>query len=53
MRQARAWLVRVWGLFGRNRRDREFAEELESHLQLHIEDSIRSGLTPAAARGPT
>jgi predicted permease len=50
MRQARAWLVRVWGLFGRNRRDREFAEELESHLQLHIEDSIRSGLTPAAAR---
>jgi hypothetical protein len=50
MRQARAWLVRVWRLFGRNRRDREFAEELESHVQLHVEDGIRSGLTPAEAR---
>ena len=50
MRQLRAWLVRILGLFGKNRRDREFAEELESHLQLHVEDGIRSGLTPAEAR---
>ena len=50
MRQMRAWLVRIGGLFGRSRRDREFAEELKSHLQLHTEDGIRSGLTPAEAR---
>lgn len=50
MRQLRAWLVRVWSLFGKNRRDREFAEELESHLQLHVEDGIRSGLTLSEAR---
>jgi predicted permease len=50
MRPLRAWLVRILGLFGQNRRDREFAEELESHLQLHVEDGIRSGLTPAEAR---
>ena len=50
MRPLRAWLVRIQGLFDRNRRDREFAEELESHLQLHVEDGIRSGLTPAEAR---
>jgi len=26
------------------------AEELESHLQMHIEDNLRSGMNPAAAR---
>jgi len=50
MRQVRAWLVRIRGLFNRRRKDREFAEELEAHLQLHMEDGIRSGLTPAEAR---
>jgi len=50
MRQVRAWFIRIQGLFERNRRDREFAEELEAHLQLHIDDGIRSGLTPAEAR---
>jgi len=50
MRHLRAWFVRIQGLFARNRRDREFAEELEAHLQLHVEDGIRSGLTPAEAR---
>jgi predicted permease len=50
MRPLRAWLVRARGLFGRARQEREFAEELESHLQLHTEDGIRSGLTPAEAR---
>jgi predicted permease len=46
----RAWFVRIQGLFTRNRRDLEFTEELEAHLQLHVEDGIRSGLTPAEAR---
>jgi hypothetical protein len=42
MRQARAWFVRMLRLFGKNRRDHELAEELEFHLQLHVEDGIRS-----------
>ena len=50
MRRLRALLVRFGGLFRRGRRDREFAEEMESHLQLHIEDNLRRGLTPAEAR---
>ena len=36
VRQLRAWLVRLAGIFGSDVRDRELAEELESHLQLHI-----------------
>ena len=31
-------------------RDRELAEELESHLQMHIEDNLRAGMTPEEAR---
>ena len=48
--QLRAYLVRLAGLFSREQHDREFAEELESHLQLHIEDNLRAGLTPQEAR---
>src|ERR1035437_10386033 len=50
MRRLRAWCVRLWSLFGKDRRDGEFAEELESHLQMHCEDAQRAGLTPAEAR---
>jgi predicted permease len=50
MRQLRAWLVRVGGLFRKERRDRELTEELESHLQMQIEDNLRSGMNPADAR---
>jgi hypothetical protein len=35
--------MRLFGLFNRKRREREFAEELESHLAFHIEDNIRAG----------
>ena len=31
----RRWTARVSGLFGRSRRERELADEIESHLQLH------------------
>jgi macrolide transport system ATP-binding/permease protein len=31
-------------------RDRDFADEISGHLQLHIDDNIRSGLTPGEAR---
>jgi len=34
----------------RARREREFAEELESHLAMHIEDNLRAGMSPEEAR---
>jgi predicted permease len=49
-RQVRAWFVRLFGLFGRARRDRELAEELESHLEMHVEDNLRAGMSLAEAR---
>ena len=50
IRHLRAWLVRLAGLFGQGKRDRELAEELESHLQMHIEDNLKAGLSPGEAR---
>jgi putative ABC transport system permease protein len=50
MRRLRATLVRFGNVFRKRRHEHEMAEELESHLQMHIEDNLRSGLTPAEAR---
>jgi len=50
MRRLREWIMRFGGLFNKQRKDRELDEEIESHLQLHIEDNLRSGMTPEAAR---
>ena len=50
MRRLRALLIRVAGLFGRDRREGELAAELESHLQFHIDDNLRAGMSPAEAR---
>jgi putative ABC transport system permease protein len=50
VRQLRAWLARLLGIFGREARERDLAEELESHLQMHVEDNIRAGLSPGEAR---
>ena len=50
MRRVRAFLLRLGGLFRKERRDRELAEEIESHLQLHIEDNLRAGMNPEEAR---
>src|SRR5450631_1238997 len=46
----RAWLVRLAGLFRKKRREREMADELESHLAMHIADNIRAGMTEQEAR---
>jgi predicted permease len=46
----RAWFQRLAGLFHKQQRDAELADELESHLQFHIEDNLRSGMTPEVAR---
>ena len=50
MRSIRAWFVRLAGVFNGASRDAELAAELESHLQLHIDDNVRAGMTPEAAR---
>jgi putative ABC transport system permease protein len=42
--------MRLGGLFAGPRHDRELADELASHLQLHIDDNVRAGMTPDAAR---
>ena len=46
----RHWLIRFGGLFKRERRDIDFAAELEAHLGAHVEDGVRRGLTSAEAR---
>jgi hypothetical protein len=50
VRQIRGWMARFFGMLNRGRREREFAEELESHLAMHIEDNLRAGLSPEEAR---
>src|ERR1041384_7650002 len=50
MRQLRAWLVRCKGLFLKTARERELADELESHLQMHIDDNLRAGMSEQEAR---
>ena len=50
MRSLRAWIVRLVGTFTGGRRDRDFDAELESHLQLHVDDNIRAGMSPQEAR---
>jgi macrolide transport system ATP-binding/permease protein len=50
VRKLRAALSRVSGLWLRRRRDQAIADELESHLQMHVDDNLRAGMSPEAAR---
>jgi predicted permease len=50
MRKLRALFLRLFGLLGREPGDREFADEMESHLQMHIEDNLRAGMSSTQAR---
>ena len=50
MNKFRALLKRLTGLFRRDHHDADLAAELESHLQFHIEDNLRAGMSPAEAR---
>ena len=50
MKTLRAWLMRVVGMFGGVRRENEIADELNSHLQMHIDDNVRQGMTETEAR---
>ena len=42
--------MRLFGVFGSTKSERELSAEIESHLQLHIDDNIRAGMTPAEAK---
>src|ERR1700691_1800507 len=50
MKRLRAWLIRLAGLWPAARRDRELADEIEAHLQMHIDDNLRAGMRPEQAR---
>ena len=50
IRRIRGWLIRLFNLFRRRRGEQEFAEELETHLALHIEDNLRVGMSLEEAR---
>jgi hypothetical protein len=50
MKRLRASLLRLAGIFPSARRERDLADELASHLQMHIDDNLRSGMTPELAR---
>jgi hypothetical protein len=39
---------RLGGLFGTTDRDRDFDEELQSHLEMHVEDNLRAGMSPGS-----
>jgi predicted permease len=50
MRRLRAVWVRALGLFGAWGANADIGAELESHLQMHIDDNLRTGMTPQEAR---
>jgi predicted permease len=50
MKTLRAWITRLAGMFSKQNRERDFADELESHVQMHVDDNLRAGMSPEEAR---
>jgi predicted permease len=50
MKRIRAWLLRITGIIPRQHKEQDFSDELASHLQMHIDDNLRAGMTPEQAR---
>ena len=50
MRRLRVLLRRIRAIWETSAADRELADELESHLQMQIEDNLRAGMSPEEAR---
>jgi macrolide transport system ATP-binding/permease protein len=50
MKWFRASWMRLCNLFHKQQLDRELNDELASHLEMHIEDNLHTGMTPEAAR---
>jgi predicted permease len=49
-RRLRGGLLRLAGLFRKSEDERDLSDEMESHLALHVQDNLRSGMTPEQAR---
>jgi hypothetical protein len=43
MRKLRSWLRRIENMVRRDRLERDLAQELDSHLQMHIDANLRLG----------
>src|SRR6202167_1561508 len=50
MRAVRAWMVRLYGLFATRGCDKDLADELERHLEMHTDDNLRAGMVAGEAR---
>ena len=50
MRFLRRWAARVGGIFRKERYERDFAEEVESHVEMHTADNLRAGMSAQDAR---
>src|SRR5256885_13894332 len=50
MPHVRAWFSRLLGLFQKNKRDAEMAEEIQAHVDLLTERNIAAGMLPHEAR---
>src|SRR5256885_15433258 len=50
MPRVRAWFCRLFGLFRKNHRNAEMAEEFEHHVDLLTERNIAAGMSAADAR---
>jgi macrolide transport system ATP-binding/permease protein len=43
-------MIRLAGLFGKHRREREMQDEIESHIAMHVADNVRTGMTDEEAQ---
>ena len=50
MKLLRAWLVRFSGPLTRTRREQDFNDEIESHINMHAADNLRAGMSADEAR---
>jgi len=50
VRRLRGFFARLAGLFGREKRERELAQELASHVDLHADANVRAGMSWQEAR---
>ena len=49
MRSLRRILIRIAGLFRKQRQEYELAEEFESHFAMHVDDNLKRGMSVAQA----
>ena len=49
-RQMWAWLRRLAAMRNKRQGEHDLSVELEGHLEMHIEDNLRAGMSPGEAR---